>query len=154
MYKRQGQHYDENMSQVFFDQLDIPRPHVNLDIGSGSHGAQTGRTLEAIERVLLEDRPDWCLVYGDTNSTLAGALAAAQAGLPVAHVEAGMRSFDRAMPEELNRVVADQVAALLLAPSQTAVDNLRREGVTGEVELVGDVMVCLLYTSPSPRDRS
>jgi len=135
-----GQHYDENMSQVFFDQLDIPRPHLNLDIGSGTHGAQTGRTLEAIERVLLDDRPDWCLVYGDTNSTLAGALAAAKLHVPVAHVEAGLRSFNRLMPEEVNRVLTDHCSDLLFCPTQTAVDNLAREGITQDMHLVGDTM--------------
>ncbi|NQT19708.1 MAG: UDP-N-acetylglucosamine 2-epimerase (non-hydrolyzing) [Planctomycetes bacterium] len=141
-----GQHYDENMSQVFFDQLDIPRPHLNLDIGSGTHGAQTGRTLEAIERVLLDDRPDWCLVYGDTNSTLAGALAAAKLHVPVAHVEAGLRSFNRLMPEEVNRVLTDHVSDLLFCPTDAAVTNLADEGIARGVCRVGDVMYdCALH---------
>jgi UDP-N-acetylglucosamine 2-epimerase len=135
-----GQHYDANMSAVFFDELSLPPPAHHLGIGSGMHGAQTGAMLSAIERVLVAERPDWLLVYGDTNSTLAGALAAAKLHLRVAHVEAGLRSFNRQMPEEVNRVLVDHVADLLLAPSQTAVDNLAAEGVTRGVHQVGDVM--------------
>jgi len=143
-----GQHYDENMSDVFFDELEIPQPDYHLGIGSGSHGTQTGRMLEAIERVLREERPDGVLVYGDTNSTLAGALAAAKLHVPVAHVEAGMRSFNRRMPEEINRVLTDHLSGLLFASTQTAVNNLRHEGIPAEaVHLVGDVMydVALYY---------
>ncbi|MGB2711541.1 MAG: UDP-N-acetylglucosamine 2-epimerase, partial [Conexibacter sp.] len=136
-----GQHYDAELSQVFFDELRLPAPDHLLGIGGGSNSAQTARMLAALEPLIADVAPDLVLVYGDTNSTLAGALAAVQAGVPVAHVEAGMRSFDRAMPEEVNRVLADHLSALLLCSSQTAVENLRRESVAGAIELVGDVMV-------------
>ena len=136
-----GQHYDYEMSGVFFDGLELPKPQANLGIGSGSHGFQTGAMLRAIEDVLLSERPDSVLIYGDTNSTLAGALAASKLMIPVAHVEAGLRSFNRAMPEEINRVVADHLSSLLLCPSNTAVHNLSSEGVTRNVYLVGDVML-------------
>jgi len=141
-----GQHFDRRMSQVFFDELAIPPPHLNLGIASLSHGAMTGRMLEAIEKVLLDERPDLVMVYGDTNSTLAGALAAAKLHMPVAHVEAGLRSFNRGMPEEVNRLVADRLATLLFCPSETAVANLRDEGIRDGVYNVGDVMFdALLY---------
>jgi len=136
-----GQHYDENMSDVFFQELEIPKPAYHLGIGSGGHGAQTGRMLEAIEKVLLETKPDKLLIYGDTNSTLAGALTAAKLYVPVAHVEAGLRSFNRKMPEEVNRVVADHLSTWLFAPTEAAVENLCNEGIADEkVYLVGDVM--------------
>jgi UDP-GlcNAc3NAcA epimerase len=135
-----GQHYDDDLSRVFFDELGIPAPDRELGAGSGSNTEQTARILGGLEPVLAELRPRLALVYGDTNSTLAGALAAAQAGVPVGHVEAGMRSFDRTMPEELNRVLTDHASDLLLCSTQTAMDNLAREGIQGESHLVGDVM--------------
>jgi len=135
-----GQHYDPSMSDVFFKELDIPAPDHHLGIGSASHGEQTGAMLAAVERILLAERPDAVLVYGDTNSTLAGALAAAKLSIPTAHVEAGLRSFNRRMPEEINRVVADHLAALLFCPSENAAANLAREGITAGVHVVGDVM--------------
>lgn len=136
-----GQHYDGNMSKIFFDDLEIPRPGYDLGIGSAGHGEQTGRMLQAVEKVLLEEKPDWVLVYGDTNSTLAGAVAAAKLHMPVAHVEAGLRSFNRQMPEEINRVLTDHVSDLLFAPTTLAVKNLAAEGICGDrVRLVGDVM--------------
>jgi UDP-N-acetylglucosamine 2-epimerase (non-hydrolysing)/UDP-GlcNAc3NAcA epimerase len=136
-----GQHYDEALSQVFFDELGLPRPEHRLDVGGGSNTEQTARMLAALEPLLRSERPDIVLVYGDTNSTLAGALAAAQAGIPVAHVEAGMRAYDRTMPEELNRVLTDHASALLLCSSEAPAAILRGERVAGEVEVVGDVMV-------------
>lgn len=135
-----GQHYDVDMSDVFFTQLGLPTPDSNLGVGSGDHGAQTGAMLSGIEAELKSYQPDWVLVYGDTNSTLAGALAAAKLHHHVAHVEAGLRSYDRAMPEEINRVVADHLSDLLLCPSETAVSNLAREGIRDGVSLTGDVM--------------
>jgi len=136
-----GQHFDRALSEVFFQELGIPEPAYNLGIGGGTHGQNTGRMLEGIERVLLDERPNWVLVYGDTDSTLAGALAAVKLHLPVAHVEAGLRSFNRRMPEEINRVLTDHAADLLLAPTPTAVENLRREGLPeARVRWVGDVM--------------
>ncbi|SMO66666.1 non-hydrolyzing UDP-N-acetylglucosamine 2-epimerase [Melghirimyces algeriensis] len=135
-----GQHYDTSMSHIFFKELNIPHPDYHLGIGSKSHGAQTGEMLSEVERVLLTEKPDWVLVYGDTNSTLAGALAASKMHLPIAHVEAGLRSFNRRMPEEINRVLTDQLSTLLFCPTTTAVQHLSSEGITRGVYNVGDVM--------------
>jgi UDP-GlcNAc3NAcA epimerase len=135
-----GQHFDAAMSEIFFEELDVPRPAHQLMIHSLGHGAMTGRMLEAVEQVMVSEKPDMTLVYGDTNSTLAGALAAAKLNIPVAHVEAGLRSFNRRMPEEINRVMTDHVSALLFCPTATAVENLRVEGVVDDVHAVGDVM--------------
>jgi UDP-N-acetylglucosamine 2-epimerase (non-hydrolysing)/UDP-GlcNAc3NAcA epimerase len=149
-----GQHFDEELSGVFFSELGLPSPDRELGIARGSNSSQTARMLAALEPVVAELRPDVVLVYGDTNSTLAGALAGAQTRVPVAHVEAGMRSFDRSMPEELNRVLADHASALLLCSSDVALANLEREGVSGAVELVGDVMVDVaMNVQPSARAR-
>ena len=136
-----GQHFDFNMSDIFFDELDIPKPHYNLGIGGGTHGQNTGRMLEKIEDVLLEEKPDYLLVYGDTDSTLAGALAAVKLHIPVAHVEAGLRSFNRKMPEEINRILTDHASDLMFTPTITAVENLNQEGIHAEkIKQVGDVM--------------
>lgn len=139
-----GQHYDVDMSDVFFQELDIPAPDFCLAVGSGAHGEQTGRMLEKIESVLQKVKPDWVLVYGDTNSTLAGALAAAKLNIPVVHVEAGLRSFNRKMPEEINRVLTDHISNLLFCPSVTAATNLRKEGIATGIHVVGDVMTDVL----------
>ena len=143
-----GQHFDANMSDVFFEQMDIPRPNHYLKIANLSHGAMTGRMLEGIEELIQQEKPDWVLVYGDTNSTLAGALAAAKLHLPIAHVEAGLRSYNPAMPEEINRILTDRVSSLLLCPTETAVNNLEKEGfpykaitkLRQQIVNVGDVM--------------
>jgi UDP-GlcNAc3NAcA epimerase len=148
-----GQHYDQNMSDVFFEEMQIPRPQYHLGIGGGSHGAMTGRMLEQIESILLDEQPDAVLVYGDTNSTLAGALAAAKLHIPVAHVEAGLRSFNMKMPEEVNRILTDQISHWLFCPTQTAVQNLQQEGFSSrsgvQILDVGDVMydAILFYKS-------
>ena len=136
-----GQHHDDELSRVFFDELALPRPEHRFDLGGGSNTEQTARMLTRAGAAAGAEAPDVVLVYGDTNSTLAGALAAAQAGIPVAHVEAGMRSYDRRMPEELNRVLTDHASSLLLCSTPAAVETLRAEQVVGEVVLVGDVMV-------------
>lgn len=143
-----GQHFDDNMSEVFFRELEIPKPDYNLGIGGGSHGQNTGRMIEAIEGVIVNGKPDWVLVYGDTDSTLSGALAASKLHIPVAHVEAGLRSYNRIMPEEINRILTDQLSTILFCPTKTAVDNLGKEGLPHQlssttrqlVTNVGDVM--------------
>ena len=149
-----GQHYDPDMSDVFFEELDIPRPDFSLGVGSKSHAAQTGGIMERLEEVLAREKPGLVLVYGDTNSTLAGALTAAKLNVPLAHVEAGLRSFDMAMPEEVNRVVTDRVSTLLFAPTPTAVANLKAEGIREGVHLVGDVMVDALMEHAEKAERT
>lgn len=135
-----GQHYDSNMSKIFFDELEIPNPNYNLAISGGSHGSMTGRMLEAIEKVLKDEKPDWLMVYGDTNSTLSAALAAVKLHIPVAHVEAGLRSFNKKMPEEINRIICDRISSLHLCPTDISVANLAAEGISDSVYNVGDVM--------------
>jgi len=148
-----GQHYDANMSDVFFRQMNIPKPACRLNCGGKSHGAMTGHMLEAIEREIINRKPDCVLVYGDTNSTLAGALAAVKLHAPVAHVEAGLRSHNKRMPEEINRVLTDHVSTLLFCPTRTAVDQLKTEGISGGIHLVGDVMydAALLFAEIAER---
>jgi UDP-GlcNAc3NAcA epimerase len=150
-----GQHYDKGMSDVFFEELNIPKAHYNLGVGSASHGVQTAAMLEGIEKLILEESPSAVIVYGDTNSTLAGALAAVKLHVPVIHIESGLRSFNRRMPEEINRIVTDHVADLLLAPTPTAVENLKREGCADVTRKTGDIMFdTVLYNSRLAEQRS
>jgi UDP-GlcNAc3NAcA epimerase len=150
-----GQHYDRELSQVFFEELELDPPAYQLDAGSGTHAEQLSRMLPGIERAVLDERPDRVLVFGDTNSTLAGALAAAKAGFEVVHVEAGLRSFDLTMPEELNRMLVDRLSTLLFCPTENAETNLKREGIVGGVRVVGDVMLdANLRLAPIARERS
>lgn len=149
-----GQHYDKNMSEVFFQELDIPKPDVHLNAGGGNHGEQTAKMVYGIERVLLAEKPDWVFIYGDTNSTLAGALSASKLHIPIAHVEAGLRSFNRRMPEEINRIVADHLSTLLLCPSTLAASHLANEGIVRGVKIVGDIMADALLETASRADQS
>jgi len=139
-----GQHYDDNMSQIFFRELDLPQPDINLEVGSGSHARQTGQMMMKIEDVLLEEKPDYVVVYGDTNSTVAGALVAAKLHIPIVHVESGLRSYDRRMPEEINRVTTDHLSNIMFAPTDKAIKNLMTEGIVNGVYNVGDVRVDVL----------
>lgn len=146
-----GQHYDANMSDIFFDEMSIPRPDYNLGVGSGSHAKQTAEMMVGIEKILLEEKPDYIMIYGDTNSTLAGALAAIKIHVPIIHVEAGLRSYNNDMPEEINRIISDRISEILCCPTETAVNNLIAEGITKNVFNVGDVMcdAVLFYLSES-----
>jgi UDP-GlcNAc3NAcA epimerase len=150
-----GQHYDKNMSKTFFEELDMQPPKYNLGVGSGGHAEQTGEIMKRLEPILINERPELVIVYGDTNSTLSGALTASKLNIPVAHVEAGLRSFNRKMPEELNRVVSDHVATLLFCPTTTAVQNLEKEGIKNNVFNTGDVMYdVVVHFSPKAKEKS
>jgi UDP-GlcNAc3NAcA epimerase len=150
-----GQHYDANMSDIFFEELHIPKPDYNLGVGSGNHGKQTGEMLQKIEEIVLKEEPDYLMVYGDTNSTLAGALVAAKLHIPVIHVEAGLRSFNKKMPEEINRIMTDHVSEYLLCPTNTAIENLKEEKITQNVINIGDVMYdAVLYNHKIAADKS
>lgn len=149
-----GQHFDNNMSEIFFQEMEIPKPHYNLDVNGMGHGAMTGQMLEKIEKVLIDEKPDWVLVYGDTNSTIAGALAAAKLHIKIAHVEAGLRSFNMKMPEEVNRILTDRISDILFCPTDTAIENLQAEGygnLTNRIIKSGDVMqdAAIFYTERS-----
>lgn len=148
-----GQHYDPNMSDIFFEELDIPYPSYNLGIGGGTHGENTGRMIEKLEALMLSEKPDWVLVYGDTDSTLAGAIASSKLQIPLAHVEAGLRSFNRRMPEEINRVLTDHISSILFAPTELARRNLLNEGIAQEkIHVIGDVMYdAALFYNPKAR---
>ena len=144
-----GQHYDDSMSRIFFEEMHIPRPDINLEVGSGSHAIQTALMLERLEPIMLDQKPDAVIIYGDTNSTLAGALTAAKLNIPIVHIEAGLRSFNRTMPEEINRIIADRLSTILSCPTQTAVQNLHNEGITDGVINTGDVMYdAILHFKP------
>ncbi|MDQ0218437.1 UDP-N-acetylglucosamine 2-epimerase (non-hydrolyzing) [Peribacillus cavernae] len=140
IYVHTGQHYDKNMSDIFFEELNIPKPNYHLNVGSSSHGKQTASMLDGIEQIIVDEKPDYLMVYGDTNSTLAGALAAAKLHIPVIHVEAGLRSFNKKMPEEVNRIMTDHISEYLFCPTDTAVKNLHNENIHEKVINVGDVM--------------
>ncbi|WNJ19777.1 non-hydrolyzing UDP-N-acetylglucosamine 2-epimerase [Pontibacter sp. G13] len=150
-----GQHYDHGMSDIFFEELEIPRPDLNLGVGSGKHGAQTAEMLKGTEDILLQEKPDILVIFGDTNSTAAGALAAAKLHIPIAHIEAGLRSFNRDMPEEINRVMSDHLSDILLAPTPTAIENLKREGLADRTESSGDIMYdTVMFNTKLARQKS
>ena len=150
-----GQHYDDNMAQVFFDEMGIPNPDYDLGVGSGTHASQTAASLVGIEEILIKEKPDWIIVFGDTNATIAGALAASKLHIKIAHIEAGLRSYNRRMPEEINRIVTDLISELRFVPTQVAVDNLQKEGITSGVHIVGDVMTdALLHFTPIAEEKS
>ncbi|WP_059171913.1 non-hydrolyzing UDP-N-acetylglucosamine 2-epimerase [Bacillus sp. FJAT-27445] len=150
-----GQHYDPNMSDIFFEELNIPKPDYHLAVGSGNHGKQTGEMLQKLEEIVLDEKPDYLLVYGDTNSTLAGALVAAKLHIPVIHIEAGLRSFNKKMPEEINRIMTDHVSEFLFCPTDTAVENLKSENITRNVFNIGDVMYdAVLYNRAIAEEKS